>query len=39
MYNNAWISKQFGNVLALEEETCHLKIILDRLKVKVTGVK
>ena len=25
MYNNAWISKQFGTVVALEEEKCHLK--------------
>ena len=23
--NNAWISKQFGTVVALEEEKCHLK--------------
>ena len=39
MYNNAWISKQFGTVVALEEEKCHLKQFLGRLKVKVTGVK
>ena len=25
VYNNAWISKQFGSVVALEEEKCHLK--------------
>ena len=25
LYNNAWISKQFGTVVALEEEKCHLK--------------
>ena len=24
LYNNAWISKQFGTVVALEEK-CHLK--------------
>ena len=23
--NNAWISEQFGTVVALEEEKCHLK--------------
>ena len=39
MYNNAQISKQFGTVVALEEEKCHLKHFLGRLKVKVTGVK
>ena len=39
LYNNAWISKQFGTVVALEEEKCHLKHFLGRLKVKVTGVK
>ena len=22
MYNNAWISKQFGTIVALEEEKC-----------------
>ena len=36
LYNNAWISKQFGTVVALEEK-CHLKHFLGRLKVKVTG--
>ena len=25
LYNNAWISKQFGIVVALEKEKCHLK--------------
>ena len=25
LYNNAWISKQIGTVVALEEEKCHLK--------------
>ena len=25
LYNNAWISKQFGTVVALEEEKCYLK--------------
>ena len=25
LYNNAWISKQFGTVVALEEKKCHLK--------------
>ena len=39
LYNNAWISKQFGTVVALEEEQCHLKTFSGRLKVKVTGVK
>ena len=39
LYNNAWISKQFGTVVSLEEEKCHLKHFLGRLKVKVTGVK
>ena len=44
LYNNAWISKQFGTVVALEEEKCHLKVpfetfFLGKLKVKVTGVK
>ena len=39
LYNNAWISKQFGTVVALEEEKCRLKHFLGRLKVKVTGVK
>ena len=38
LYNNAWISKQFGTVVAFEEEKCHLKYFSGRLKVKVTGV-
>ena len=25
LYNNAWISKQFGTVVALEAEKCQLK--------------
>ena len=25
LYNNAWISEQFGTVVALEEEKFHLK--------------
>ena len=25
LYNNAWISKQFGTVVALEEEKCQVK--------------
>ena len=25
LYNIAWISKQFGTVIALEEEKCYLK--------------
>ena len=37
LYNNAWISRQFGTVVALEEEKCHLKHFLGRLKVKITG--
>ena len=28
VYNNAWISKQFGTVVALEEEKGHLKHFL-----------
>ena len=28
VYNNAWISKQCGTVVALEEEKCHLKHFL-----------
>ena len=39
LYIYAWISKQFGTVVALEEEKCHLKTFFVRLKVKVTGVK
>ena len=39
LYNNSWISKQFGTVVALEEEKCHLNQFLGRLKVKVTRVK
>ena len=38
IYNNAWISKQFGTVVALEEKS-HLKLFFCRLKVKVTVVK
>ena len=34
LYTNAWISKQFGTAVALEEK-CHLKnIFICRLKVK-----
>ena len=25
LFSNAWISKQFGTVVALEEEKCHMK--------------
>ena len=39
LYNNAWISKQFSTVDALEKEKCHLKFFLGRFKVKVKGVK
>ena len=39
LYNYAWISKQFGTVVALEEEMCHMKHFVGRLKVKITGVK
>ena len=39
LYNNAWISNQYGTVVALEEEKCLLKHFIGRLKVKVTGVK
>ena len=39
VYNNAWISKYFYTIVVLEEEKCHLKHFLNRLKVKVTGVK
>ena len=39
LYNNAWISKKFGTVVALEEEKCQLKHFLGGLKVKVTGIK
>ena len=31
-----WISKLFDTVVVLEEEKCHLKHFLGRLKVKVT---
>ena len=43
LYNNAWISKQFGIVVALEEEKCLLKHVFrevegqghrDQIKVK-----
>ena len=37
LYNYAWISKQFGTVVALEEEMCHMKHFIGRLKVKITG--
>ena len=45
LYNNAWISKQFGTVFALEEEKCHLKIFKQvegqghRGEIKVKMVK
>ena len=39
LYKNAWISKQFGTVVDLEEEKCHLKYFSGRLKIKVTWVK
>ena len=39
LFSNAWISKQFGTVVPLDEEKWHLKHFLGRLKVKVTGVK
>ena len=29
LYNNAWISKHFGTVVALEEEKCHWKHFLN----------
>ena len=32
----AWISNLFDIVVVLEEEKCHLKHFLGRLKVKVT---
>ena len=32
VYNNAWISKQFGTVVALEEEKCHLKHFLRQVE-------
>ena len=35
-YIYAWISKLFGTVVVLEEEKCHLKHFLGRLKAKVT---
>ena len=37
LYNNAWISEQFGTVVALEEEKKLFETFLSRLKVKVTG--
>ena len=38
LYNNAWISKQFGTVVALEEEKGPFETFFSgRLKVKVTG--
>ena len=39
LYNNAWISKQFGTVVALEEDKCHLKHFLGSFKIKVTWIK
>ena len=35
-YMYGWISKLFDTVVVLEEEKCHLKYFLGRLKVKVT---
>ena len=35
-YIYAWISKLFDTVVVLEEEKCHLKPFLGRVKVKVT---
>ena len=35
-YIYAWISNLFDTVVVLEEEKCHLKHFLGRLKVKVT---
>ena len=35
-YIYAWISKYFDSFVVLEEEKCHLKHFLVRLKVKVT---
>ena len=35
-YLYAWISNLFDIVVVLEEEKCHLKHFLGRLKVKVT---
>ena len=35
-YIYAWISNFFDTVVVLEEEKCHLKHLLGRLKVKVT---
>ena len=35
-YMYVWISKLFDTVVVLEEEKCHLKHFLGRLKVKVT---
>ena len=34
-YIYAWISKVYDTVVILEEEKCHLKYVLGRLKVKV----
>ena len=36
LYNNTWISKQFGTAVSLEEKKCHLNHFLGRLKVEVT---
>ena len=38
-YIYAWISKLFNMVVVLEEEKCHLKHFLGRLKVKVWTLK
>ena len=35
-YICGWISKLFDTVVVLEEEKCHVKHFLGRLKVKVT---
>ena len=35
-YMYAWISKLLDTAVVLEEEKCHLKHFLGRLKVKVT---
>ena len=35
-YMYGWISKLFDTVVVLEDEKCHLKHLLGRLKVKVT---
>ena len=35
-YIYCWISKLFNTIVVLEENKCHLKLLLGRLKVKVT---